>query len=135
MSDAGDDDQDQAEALDDDDLDPGDFPPDHSIGLRELATQDVLFADEYAPDTVEDRDRREEPEVEDEPLAFSERESVVGLLEPDLEDGSDLEGDLVGDEAELDDERGGVVLSDELDSRADVSNEPAEEAAIHLEGE
>ena len=134
MSDARDD-QDQAEALDDDNLDPGDFPPDHSLGLRELATQDVTAADEYAPDFPEDRDRREEPEVDERPISYTERESVVGLLEPDLEGGSDVESDLIAEEAEPDDDAGSPVLSDVSDTRSDSSNLPAEEAAIHLERE
>ncbi len=131
MSDVGDD-QDQSEMLDDDNLDPGDFPPERALGLGELATQDVTAADEYAPDSVEDRDRREEPEVDERALAYTERESVAGLLEPDLDDGRDVEADLIAQEAEPDDDAGGVVLSEASDSRADPSNRSAEEAAIHL---
>ena len=131
MSDLGDD-QDQSEALDDDNLDPGDFPPERSVGLGELATQDVTAADEYAPDSFADRDAREEPEVDEEPLAYTERESVVGLLAPDFDEGQDGEADLIAEEAEPDDDAGGVILSDASDSRADPSNQSAEEAAIHL---
>ena len=134
MSDVGDD-QDQAEVLDDDEMDPGDFPADQWLGLRELATQDVTAADEYAPDSVEQRELREEPEVDERPLAYSERESVVGLIEPDLQGGQDVEADLIGDEAEPDDDSGGALLSDASDSRGDASNQPAEEAAIHIERE
>ena len=134
MSDSWDD-QDQSEALDDDNLDPGDFPPDHSLGLRELAAKDVTAADEYAPDSVEERTWREEPEVDQQPLAYSERESVSGLLEPDLARGQDVEGHLIGEEAEPDDDAGGAVLSDASDSRTDPGNQPAEEAAVHREGE
>ncbi len=131
MGDVGDD-QDQSELLDDDNLDPGDFPPERPFGLGELATQDVTAADEYAPDSFADRDRREEPEVDERPLAYTDRESVAGLLEPDLEGGRDVEADLIAQEAEPDDDAGGAVLSDASDSRADPSNQSAEEAAIHL---
>jgi hypothetical protein len=134
MSDARDD-QDQAEALDDDNLDPGDFPPDHSLGLGELAANDVIAADAYAPDSVEGRRWREEPDFDREPPSGSERESVVGLLEPDLVEGADVEADLIADEAEPDDDAGGVVLSDASDSRDDPGNRPAEEAAVHIETE
>lgn len=134
MSDAGDD-QDQSEALDDDNLDPGDFPPDHSLGLRELAAKDVIAADAYAPDSIEERDWREEPDFDQRPLAYTEREGVSGLLEPDLENGQDVEADLIANEAEPDDDGGGPVLSDVSDSRADPGNQPAEEAALHLEGD
>ena len=95
----------------------------------------MTAADEYAPDSIEDRDRREEPEVDERVLAYTDRESVVGLLEPDLDSGQDVEADLVAQEAEPDDDAGGAVLSDASDSRADPSNQPAEEAAIHLLGE
>jgi len=134
MSDAGDD-QDQSEALDDDNLDPGDFPPDHSLGLRELAAKDVTAADAYAPDSVEEREWREEPDVDEQPFAYTEREAVAGLLAPDLEGSLDVETDLIADVAEPDDDAGGAVLSDASDSRTDPGNQPAEEAALHLEGE
>ena len=134
MSDDGDD-QDQSEALDDDNLDPGDFPPDHSLGLRELAAKDVIAADEYAPDSVAEREWREEPDFDQQPLSATERESVLGLVEPDLVGGEDVEADLIAEEAEPDDDAGGVVLSDASDSRADVDNRAAEEAALHVEGE
>ncbi|HEX7444514.1 MAG TPA: hypothetical protein VF320_11540 [Acidimicrobiales bacterium] len=134
MSDTGDD-QDQAEALDDDNLDPGDFPPDHSLGIRELAAKDVTAADAYAPDSVEERGWREEPDFDQQPLSYSERRSVEGLIEPELEDGQDVEEHLVAEEAEPDDDAGGAVLSDASDSRADVGGQPAEEAALHLEGD
>ncbi len=134
MSDSWDD-QDQSEALDDDNLDPGDFPPDHSLGLRELAGKDVTAADAYAPDSVEERTWREEPDVDQRPLAYSERESVSGLLETDREGGEDVEADLIAVEAEPDDDAGGAVLSDATDSRGDLENQSAEEAAIHREGE
>lgn len=134
MSDARDE-QDQSEALDDDNLDPGDFPPDHSIGLRELAVNDVTAADSYAPDSVEGRGWREEPDFDQQPLSDTERQSVTGLLAPDLEDGLDVESELIADQGEPDDDAGGVVLSDAADSRGDPDNLPAEEAALHIEGE
>ena len=133
MSDAGDD-QDQSEALDDDNLGPGDFPPDHSLGLGELAARAVTAADAYAPDSIEERDWREEPDFDQRPIAYTEREGVAGLLEPDLVNGQDVEADLIADEAEPDDDRGGPVLSDASDLRPDSGGQPAEEAAIHLEG-
>jgi hypothetical protein len=132
MSDARDD-QDQAEALDDENLDLGDFPPDRSLGLGQLAAEDVTAADAYAPDSLEARERREEPDFDRQPLSATERETVAGLLEPDLVDGDDVEADLVAVEAEPDSDAGGAVLSDAVDTRGDPGNQPAEEAAVHIE--
>ena len=108
------DEQDQAEALDEDELGDGDFPPENPLGV------DDPTRDDHVVDTMEQRLHREEPEAE------VAGEPEVTLVAPDEGQGPDLEKDAVADE-----EPAGEAPEDQL------ANEqvppPAEEAAIHIE--
>lgn len=115
---------DRSELLDDDVL-PPEYPPDRPLGVEEYGT---TWQEERVDEPLEERVRREEPDV------------------VDLDADTDLEGVDVGDTGE-DDLHGSVVppAEDRLDdgdpvggdpSRRDVATErvaaPAEEAAVHV---
>lgn len=115
---------DRSELLDDDVL-PPEYPPDRPLGVDEYGT---TWQEERVDEPLEERVRREEPDV------------------VDLDADTDLEGVDVGDTGE-DDLHGSVVppAEDRLDdgdpvggdpSRRDVATErvaaPAEEAAVHV---
>lgn len=110
------DEQDRAEALDED-VHDADFPPDQPQGVDD-PTQDDRVEDDVAT-----RRLREEPD-------FGERATSAAdepLIRP-------LSSE---DEARLDDEKDLVAEADpgERDREADGSPPPAEEAALHVEGE
>jgi hypothetical protein len=113
------DEQDQAEMLDPDEIDPAAFPPDRPTGVDNLLAEDVTAADEYAPDSVRSREWREEPELTG---LGTEPEPVPHLTD-------------TGEPAEDDDDvfdRGGVLTEA---YGGDAGTEPAEEAAVNVVGD
>jgi len=108
------DEQDRAERLDADQVDP-EFPPDEPAGVDEHGITPV---EEVIPESFQERSAREAPPVED-----AERP----VVQPYSESGEDLldeEGELVAD-AEI----------DSRDPEADAMPEAAEEAALRLQRE
>jgi hypothetical protein len=57
------DDQYEAEVTDAEEIDAVDFPPDTALGVDDLLADDVPTAGDYAPDTLEGRERRLRPET------------------------------------------------------------------------
>lgn len=108
------DEQDRAEALDDDKIDP-EFPPDEPLGAD---SRGVTAAEEALPESLAERVGREQAEEG----IDAERPVVRPYAEPE-EDLLDEEGQLVAD-AEIGD----------ADPEADGMPEPAEEAALRLRG-
>jgi hypothetical protein len=132
MSDARDE-QSAAEVLDGDHLDPAEYPPEHLLGADALLEKDVPAAGEYAPDSLEERMAREEPDFGEVDL----RDGGGGapeLIDVDDPFGDDLTKELVAEAAEAPDDLDPAVLSDAATSSYE-STLPAEEAAIHLVGE
>lgn len=85
------DEQSTAESLDDEVIDPADYPPDRPLGVDDPA---VTAVGEEGGESVRQRAGREEPEGADRP-----DEHVIGLIEAD--DADRLDGDIsadVGDE-------------------------------------
>jgi hypothetical protein len=129
MSDVSDD-QDQAEALDPDEVDVVDFPPEHTLGVGELLAHDVTAAGEYAPDNLAIRELREEPELDG--------LDDTGAAAPHLVDADGARGPggtagLVADRAEEDwdvVDPGGALTESAGGPGTDTW--PAEEAAIHV---
>ena len=125
------DEQDQAEALDDDEM-AGEYPPDRLLGANQYG---ITGAEERWDEPLDERISREEPD-------FGETEPVAGepgldLVDGDLGDGqyaavlADVDG--TGDEAALD--PGDIAFGDT--TQRDVVQEreaplAAEEAAMHI---
>lgn len=103
------DEQDQAETLDDDELD-GPYPPDHMLGIREAVSE--AGTDPGAPESDADRVAREEPEE-----IPSADYTTVGDPEAVVLD----EGDVFA---------GDMTMRDVVQERE--APVPAEEDAIHL---
>jgi hypothetical protein len=130
MSDRSDE-QDQAEVLDDDEIDILDYPPDGTLGVDDLLDDDVPVAGDYAPDDLRHRLAREEPDVI--PAGDDAgRVTVGGLIEPDDPFGPDETKELVGEFGEPDSAVGGAVLTDSAVAGHGADTLPAEEAALHL---
>jgi hypothetical protein len=120
------DEQELAEALDADEIDPGQVPPDRPMGLPDLVRADAKTAGQQAEDSVADRAAREEPEQG----GRGPSEPPVELLAVDDRESGTPDGQMAGAVAEPDHERDVSRLSDSSDS-GEVP--PAEEAAIHIE--
>lgn len=102
------DEQANAERLDDDVVDEGDYPPEHPLGVDRFGTTGV---EEEGGESVRQRAAQEDPRRD-----LRERdEAVGGLLAPDEEAGLDVEGEALATEGDRPDQ-----LS-------------AEEEAVHLE--
>lgn len=112
------DEQDRAEALDSDKLDP-EYPPEDPLGADDRG---VTPAEEAEPESFAERTGRQEPEAIAAEGIDADRPVVRPYVEPE-EDLVDDEGQLVAD-AHIDD----------ADPEADGMPEPAEEAALRLRG-
>jgi hypothetical protein len=135
MSDGGDD-QDLAEALDSDKIDPLDFPPDRASGVEDLLDDDVTSAGDFAPDDLATRISREEPDV----LPAADEGEVPdiaavapgGITAPDDPFGPDGAGELIGEAGEVDSDVDGLVTSESAAAGHGTDVWPAEEAAMHV---
>jgi hypothetical protein len=121
--------QTEAEVLDGDVIDPLNYPPDEPLGVMDLLNEDVPVAGAYAPDDLEERIAREEPDFGEGPVVVDD--SIAGVIDPDDPFGDDLTKELIGEEAERGDDLDDPMLSDSEASPVS-STLPAEEAAMHL---
>jgi hypothetical protein len=103
------DEQDQAENLDDDELD-GAYPPDHTLGIRDAVSD--AGTEPGAPESVADRAAREEPEE----IPTEDYRTVGDPEEIVLDEGDVFAGDM--------------TLRDVVQERE--APVPAEEDAIHV---
>ncbi len=105
--------QDRAEALDQDQVGAGHFPPDEPLGADE---DEVTPRGERTNESFAERDERHEPDVieADEPVIQPYQDADADVL--------DAEKDAVA-EAEI----------DARDPEADSAPPPAEETALHVE--
>ena len=128
------DEQDQAEAVDSDELEGGDFPPDRYQGANQYG---ITAAEEAWDEPLEERISREVP---DEPVRHDGRSPV--LVAPDeggiFDDEAaavalDESANDVGPLAEDDAFSGDASLREEASERG--QGRSAEEAAMHIEGD
>jgi hypothetical protein len=113
------DEQDEAEALDEDEIDGLDIPPDRPLGVADALARDITVPGEEAQDSLAERISREEPDLA--PVGDSDLDVRDGLIADD----TDLEGEL----GERD--GGDIALSDSVLTERD--DRSAEEQALHIE--
>ena len=128
------DEQDQAEALDSDELEGGDFPPDRYQGANQYG---ITAAEEAWDEPLDERISREVP---DEPVRHDDRPPVLvapdegGIFDDEAEAVAfDESADDVGALAEDDAFSGDPSLRDEMSERGQGVS--AEETAMHIEGD
>lgn len=109
--------QEIAEVIDGDKVDAENFPPETPLGVPELLGKDVTVAGDHAPDSLAEREAREEPDV-----VVADDDPVGEVVESDA--GTDLAAEL--DEPDPDDVTFG-------ESEASGEDLPAEVAALHVD--
>ena len=121
-----------AELLDGDKIDATQYPPEEPLGLNDLEDKDVPIIGDYAPDSLEERLVREEPDFGEPGAHTGPDERVPPLMEPDDPFGLDVTSEAIAEGGEDRGQLDGPYLTESEDATSTEDNMPAEEAAMHV---